>query len=199
MNLAEGRQAVIDRGFDYLDPSRLTMMLNTAKDTFEDMWEWPWLQTTLIGPTPISFDDLKLILTVKVAGTHNELLSLDVRQVNIGFSDLTTPGTPEYWWVEGADVMHAYPGDGAVLEVRYIRESLTLAVPEDVPLIPRRYHSLWIDLAVCEAYKDSDNFAAAQALRADVGLRMVDVIARYETRNRQHSPFMTVRSFSEDD
>jgi hypothetical protein len=28
---------------------------------------------------------------------------------------------------------------------------------------------------------------------------MQDVIGRYETRNRQHSPFMTVRAHSEDE
>jgi hypothetical protein len=71
--------------------------------------------------------------------------------------------------------------------------------PDDTPLIPARYHGLWIDLAVCEAYKDSDNFPGAQALRGDVTLRMQDIITRYETRNRQHSPFVTVRGYSEDE
>lgn len=199
MNLAEAQQAVIDRGFDYLDSGRLKLMLNTAKDEFEDMWEWPWLQAIYTGSTPIAFDDLKLILTVTATATQRELLGLDLRQVGIGYSDLANPGTPEYWWMEGADRMHAYPGDGATLTVHYVRESLALVAPDDVPLIPQRYHGLWIDLAVCEAYKDSDNFMASQALRGDVTMRMQDVIARYETRNRQHSPFITARGYSEDE
>jgi molybdopterin-guanine dinucleotide biosynthesis protein len=114
-------------------------------------------------------------------------------------SNLTQAGTPEYWWLEGDDTLHAWPGDGASLTVFYTADSPALAAPTDTPLIPARYHPLWIDYAVVEAYKDSDNFAAAQALRSDIAYRLQDVIARYETRNRQHSSFMTVRDFHEDD
>lgn len=199
MNLDQGREAVRDRGFDYLSPGRLDLMLNTAKDAFEDWWDWPWLQAIMTGPTPLLVADLKLVLMVKVAGTNDELLGLDVRQAALGASGLAVAGTPEYWWIEGAGTVHAYPGDGAVLDLRYVMESPPLVDPADTPLIPARYHGMWVDLAVCEAYKDSDNFPAAQALRGDVAMRMQDVVTRYETRNRQHSPFVTVRGFSEDD
>lgn len=198
MNLIEGQQALVDRGFDYLTPARLTLMLNAGKDEFEDVWEWPWLQKATTGPTPLVISDLKLVQLVKSAG-HDELLGLDVRQAGLGLTDLAIAGTPEWWWIEGDQKMHAYPGDGATLDVIYIADSPELVLPDDTPLIPARYHPLWIDFAVCEAYKDSDNFPAAQALRADVMTRMQDVIGRYETRNRQHSPFITMRGLSEDD
>jgi hypothetical protein len=199
VNLAEAQQAVLDRGFDYLDPSRTALMLNTAKDTFEDVWEWPWLVKSITGPTPLTIDDLKLITTVKLYGTQGELLGLDARQALQGNTDPSLPGSPMYWWMQGDVVLNAWPGSGAVVTVLYIADSPPLSLPTDTPLIPARYHGLWIDYAVCEAYKDSDNFPAAQALRADIGFRMQDVITRYETRNRQHSPFMTQRSFAEDD
>jgi hypothetical protein len=199
VNLDQGREAVKDRGFDYLSSSRLDLMLNTAKDEFEDWWQWPWLEVQSTGPTPLLVPDLKLVLMVKNPSTHDELLGLDLRQANLGVTDLRAAGTPEYWWIEGDQTMHVYPGDGAVIDLNYVADSPPLVDATDTPLIPARYHNLWIDLAVCEAYKDSDNFPAARELRGDVGIRLQDVITRYETRNRQHSPFVTVRGFSEDD
>lgn len=199
MNLAAAQQALLARGFDYLDPSRATLMLNTGKDTFEDIYEWPWLQATITAPTPLVLDDLKLVMSVTDPATTDELYGLDLRQAAMNSTNLAAPGTPEYWWIEGDDTLHAWPGDGTPLTVVYIVDSPELVLPEDTPLIPRRYHGMWIDYAVCEAYKDSDNFPGAQALRQDLTLRMQDVITRYETRNRQHSPFMTVRTSNEDD
>lgn len=195
MNLAQGQQAVMDRGFDYLSAPRLTLMLNNAKDTFEDYYAWPWLFDSFVDlGTPLEIVNLKLMLSVKLANTQMELLGLSVQQALQDGTDLTLPGTPSYWWLEGAGRLHVWPGDGAHVSGVYIRDSDPLVEPTDEPLIPERYHPLWIDLAVVDAYKDSDNFSAAQLLRADINARMQDVIARYETRNRQHSPFMTHRA-----
>jgi hypothetical protein len=197
MDVAAATTAVEQRGFDYLPATRVLLMLNTAKDVFEDIWEWPWLQVLVTGPTPLEIADLKLVLSVRAG--NEELLGLDIRQVTQGISPINEPGAPEYWWIEGDHVVHAWPGDGAEITVLHPIDSPELVAPTDTPLIPSRYHSLWLDLAICEAYKDSDNFAGAQALRADVMTRMQDVIMRYETRNRQHSPMMSVRSNNGDD
>ena len=197
MNLNQGRSALMLRGFDYLSTPQLDLMLNTGKDEFEDTWEWPWLWTPFGGPTPLALDRFKLMITCYGGGL--ELLGLDLRQVAQDGSDLALAGTPRYWWLNGTGELHAWPGDGADVAGVMVAESPPLVDPDDTPLIPARYHGLWIDFAVVEAYKDSDNYAAAQALRADIGLRMQDVIARYETRNRQHSPFMAMRNFHEDD
>lgn len=197
MNLSDAQGAVLARGFDYLASDRLTLMLNTAKDEFEDLYEWPWLWTPLAGTTPLTIANFKLMLTVNSGGL--ELLGLDPRQVAQDGTDLGQAGTPAYWWLEGANVLHVWPGDGSPVAGAYLADSPPLANPTDTPLIPARYHGLWVDYAVCEAYKDSDNFVAAQALRADIGLRMLDVIGRYEVRNRQHSLLMSLRGFNGDD
>lgn len=197
MNLSEGQAALLGRGFDYLAPSQTTLMLNVAKDTFEDAYEWPWLWLPFSGPTPLTIANLKLVLTVNSRGS--ELLGLDVRQVAQNGTDLTQKGTPNYWWIEGTDKLHAWPGDGATLNGICLQDSPPLSLPGDTPLIPSRYHGLWIDFAVVEAYKDSDNYAAAQALRADIYARMPDIIGRYEVRNRQHSMLVSQRLLSEDE
>lgn len=197
MNVDQATVAVQQRGFDYLSAERVLLMLNAGKNAFEDVYEWPWLQASETGPTPLLIADLKLVLSVRQG--DRELLGLTLQQVKLGETNLQEAGTPEYWWLSGDDTMHAWPGEGAVLTVDYVGDSPELVAPADTPLIPVRYHSMWIDYAVVEAYKDSDNFAGAQALRADVNYRMQDVITRYETRNRQHSPFMTVRTTHGDD
>ena len=197
MNLAQGEQALRDRGFDYLRSDQAWLMLNAGKDEFEDQYEWPWLWTPFSGQTPLTLIDFKLMITVASGG--GELLGLDLRQVAQDGTDLTLKGTPAYWWMNGANELHAWPGDGATVNGVMIADTPPLTAPTDEPLIPARYHGLWVDYAVVEAYKDSDNFPAAQSLRADIGLRMQDVIARYETRNRQHSPFATVRYPADDD
>jgi hypothetical protein len=197
MSLDEATQAVMDRGFDYLSSARIRMMLNAAKDEFEDVYEWPWLQTAVTAPTPLTLADLKLVLTVRQG--NNELLGLTLRQAAQGLTDLAQGGAADYWWIEGDDILHLYPGDGGTATIVYVRDSPQLVAGTDLPLIPPRYQSLWIDYAVVEAYKDSDNYSGAQALRGDIALRMQDVITRYETRNRQHSPFASVRGYSEDE
>jgi hypothetical protein len=199
VNLEEARIAVEQRGFDYLSAPRIYVMLNAAKDTFEDVYDWPWLHGLTAGATPLTIPDLKLMRMVKTTTANDELLGLDARQAAMSMTNLAQAGTPEYWWLEGDQKLHVWPGDGAGVNVYYTRDSPALVLPADTPLIPARYHPLWIDYAVVEAYKDSDNYAAAQALRADIGYRLQDVIGRYETRNRQHSSFMTVRDFHEDD
>jgi hypothetical protein len=197
VTLAEAQAALLARGFDYLVPAQTTLMLNVAKDTFEDVYEWPWLWLPFSGPTPLTVPNLKLVLTVQGNGT--ELLGLDIRQVAQDGSDLTQAGTPGYWWIEGTNKLHAWPGDGAVLSGVCLQDSPALSLPTDTPLIPSRYHGLWIDFAVVEAYKDSDNYAAAQALRADIYGRLPDIIGRYEVRNRQHSMLIGQRLLSEDE
>jgi hypothetical protein len=93
-------------------------MLNVGKDTFEDAYEWPWLWTPFAGPTPLTVPNLKLVLTVQ--GGRVELMGLDIRQVAQDGTDLTQTGTPLYWWIEGTDKLHAWPGDGATCERRLL-------------------------------------------------------------------------------
>jgi hypothetical protein len=180
VNLEEARIAVEQRGFDYLSAPRIYVMLNAAKDTFEDVYDWPWLHGLTAGATPLTIPDLKLMRMVKTTTANDELLGLDARQAAMSMTNLAQAGTPEYWWLEGDQKLHVWPGDGAGVNVYYTRDSPALVLPADTPLIPARYHPLWIDYA-------------------DIGYRLQDVIGRYETRNRQHSSFMTVRDFHEDD
>ena len=202
MSLGDAQSELAARGFDYLTASRMTIMLNDAKNTFEDTWEFPWLYGIASGPAPLDVSDLKYVLTVKTA-SDDELLGTDLRILAQDSTDLSLPGTPERWYltddVGDRTTLRTWPTSDAALTVVYIRASPELSDVSDGPLIPARYHPIWIDLAVIQAYQDSDNFAGAQALRADVNQRLQDVIERYETRNRQHAEIIAIRNWSEDD
>lgn len=209
MTLQDGQNELAGRGFDYLSPSRMTIMLNDAKNAFEDVWEFPWLQRLISAQVPVALTDLKYVVTVKTSNSYcvpcdnNELLPIDVRQLAQGSTNLSQAGPPAYWYlIGGVDdeaTMYAWPVSDTTLQIFYIAQSPELVDPTDRPIIPPRYRSIWIDLAVIQAYQDSDNFQAAQALQADVNTRLNAVIERYETVNRQMGSFIGQRGFSEDD
>lgn len=206
MNLGEARSALMDRGFEYLTTGSLDLMLNRARNDFEDHWPWPWLRSYLLGVTaPIDLPDFKYMLSVSLPG-QGELLGLEDSDIaRIDTASTPTSSLPEYWYLaqtstspEGV-TLTTWPDMGAALNVIYVRQTNELTTPTQTPEIPARYHSVWIDYAVVQGYKDRDNFPAAQALAADVEARMQRLIERYETRNRQHSRMMAIRFASEDD
>lgn len=202
LTLATAQTELAARGFDYLPLSRMTIMLNDAKNLLEDTWEYPWLLATVTGPAPLTITNLKYVLSVKTA-LGGELMGIDIRQLAQGNTDLAQAGEPAYWYLD-ADVnadstLKTWPVSGIDLTVAFVVQSPELSAPGDFPMIPARYHSLWLDFAVVQAYQDSDNFIGAQSLQADCNARVHALIERYETRNRQHAGFIAQRYLSEDD
>jgi len=209
VNLGTARSALMDRGFDYLTQGQQDLMLNRARNDFEDYWPWPWLRSYLRGtPTPVDIPDLKYVVSVaNPSDAGGELLGLEDSDVNRLDADAVAIGSgwPRYWFLvpqpapaEGV-TLNVWPSSGDVLNVIYVHLTPELLNPDDTPEIPARYHSIWIDYAVIQGYKDRDNFPAAQALQADCDIRMQRLVERYETRNRQHSRLGVMRFPSEDD
>jgi hypothetical protein len=197
VNLGEARTELGDRGFDYLSPGRMNIMLNRGVVDFEDYWSWPWLRKTATGAAPLTISDLKYVLNVRDA-TGVTLPSVDPSDIY----DTDTAGTPRFWYFDdssGAGVIAVSPTGSATLTVRYVKESSTLSSDGDTPSIPSRYHLLWIDLAVIRAYQDSDNFAAANALKQDAYAELQELVERYETRDRSGHQQMAELAFNEDD
>jgi hypothetical protein len=196
MNLGQAQQELADRGFDYLAAPRMTTMLNRAVADFGDFYPWPWLRKTATGPAPLTITDLKYVLKV-FDQSGNEMFGMgDSEDL-----DVTQTGTPDTWWIDdtsGSTVLTAYPVGTVTFSVRYVAEAPLLSASSDTPLIPARYHPLWVDLAVIRAYQDSDNFAAANALRQDTELALQRLVERYETRNRMNSQSILIRAGSED-
>jgi hypothetical protein len=170
VNLSEAQAELDGRGFDYLPEGRKTQMLNRARNDFEDFWLWPWLVATKTGAAPLTISDVKYVLLVKDAASHRELLGVTASDLGQDDTDVAAAGTPTSWWIDdsaGDEVLNVWPVAPATLSVRYVRESPELSNGTDTPLIPARYHPLWIDLAVVRALQDSDNFPSSQMLRTD--------------------------------
>ena len=199
MNLAQARSALASRGFNYLSAGEMDLMLNRGRNDFEDYWPWPWLDATQTGPAPLDIADLKHVRKVTNSAGAG-LWGLEADHVDMAAA--ATIGAAPYWYLQDIAAEHVnvclLPATGEIITVDYTRQSPELADVDATPLIPVRYHSMWIDWSVVQAYKDSDNFAAAQALQGDINARMQLIVERYETRNRMHSPFMTAYVFSED-
>jgi hypothetical protein len=156
--LSDARTELAGRGFDYLETTRMDIMLNRAVVDFEDFYPWPWLRKTVTGALPLTITDLKFVLKVYDSNA-TELFGMSTRGPS------TAPRPAPRRLVDrrhgGSPVLTAYPVGAATVTVRYVAESSSLVNPTDSPKIPSRYHAIWIDQAVVYAYEDSDNFAAA--------------------------------------
>lgn len=198
MDLTTARTRLAGRGFDYLTTDQLDEALNTAKNNFEDAYPWPWLEDTTTGTAPLTIADLKQILYV-VDTTHDCPLSgNDSRTLAEWDPGFTATGDPQYWWLDGLTTLKVWPLSTAQLEVRYVKESPELADGSDEPLIPDRYCAIWLDLAVAETLKITNNYAASTSQLQAANLRLAQLIDRYSDRNLMNGDFQTIYGNSED-
>ena len=103
VNVSQATAEVQARGFDYLPPERILLMLNDAKNNLEDQWAWPWLEQTVTGPAPLAVPGLKYVLYVRDTDHDLELLGVDVRQV-AEHGTISQTGAPGWWWLDGPPV-----------------------------------------------------------------------------------------------
>jgi hypothetical protein len=194
VNLGQARSRLSNRGFQYLDPQTLNDMLNNAKNALEDEWPWPWLITTQTGTAPLIISDLRYVISVQDQNGR-DLCFIDERHV-----DLTQTGLADSWWLDGVETLRVSPADAASeLTVRYARFTPDLTNDSDTPLIPARYHPVWVDYAAVEAYKDQPNYNTANALLAEIrSRRLPAMIEAYEWRNRTVTPTYIIEAVGED-
>jgi hypothetical protein len=201
VNLTQAIAELKARGFDYLSDARATIMLNNGKNALEDEWEWPWLEaTTVTGTAPLTISDLRSVLYVADTTTGNSLIGVDARDVNDIDTNLTTAGTPLMWWLDGTSTLRTYPtSTTAQISARYLRYSSELSAGSDTPAIPVRYHPIWVQYGVVEAYLDDDRFNEAGALLNFIRTnRLPQLIDVFESRNRQGPQVQVLSHGSED-
>lgn len=199
MDLTTARVRLAGRGFDYLTTDQIDEALNTAKNSIEDAYPWPWLDATATGTAPLTITDLKQILYVVDATTDRRLFGMDVRSIAEQNASLDQQGDPMFWWIDGLTTLRSWPISSHTLNVRYRKFSPDLAIGgTETPLIPVRYHPVWIDMAVVEALKVTHNLVAAQTMLLDVNRRLEQMVAHFADRNLQNPDFMDYTFDSED-
>lgn len=172
MNFATLQTELSDRGFAYLSAARLGQYINVAYHELCDLEEWPFLETTASGAAPLTISDLRTVLSVYDSAGNINLTARERRALVDDYRDLTTTGSPRFFYVDGS-ALSTYPV-GGTLAVRYIKVPVDLT-GTDIPLVPSRFHYVIVDIAARRAYIDSDAFDKAQGVQAEVD-RMVAVM-----------------------
>jgi hypothetical protein len=161
----EMRAELVARGFAYLDTTRLNRFINEAYMELCELEAWPFVEKTSSSAAPITFTDMRQVLSV--TDTINlTMLGPSDRRTLAMTGDLTTAGTPAWWYFEG-DVMKVYPVATNTLSVRYLYVPALLSADADFPVVPDRFVYMILDGAAIKAYKDSDNFQNAASLRQE--------------------------------
>lgn len=165
MNLEALRTEFLARGFDYLSSTRADNYLNDAYllDICEEE-DWPFLEATEEGTAPLTIADLRTVEYVVNTTQTTKLTPMKEARLTDEFSpDLTTPGTPNLYYITAGTTVNVYPVSTTdEISVRYWKVPTRLS-GTSTPLLPERFHSLIVDGAVARAYEDSDDYELAQA------------------------------------
>lgn len=167
MTRAEIVQECIDRGYDYVQTTRIGTFVDRSLRTIGSKRDWPFLEDDFSGTAPLTISDLRKILSVEDVTNSQELRGADRRWLVANFPGFADSGTPSFWYLED-NTLKLYPVDEAVeVAGRYIKRHPKLADGEE-PLIPEEWQYLAVDLAVSHCLKDDDEREEAQALKNDV-------------------------------
>jgi hypothetical protein len=101
------------------------------------------------------------------------------------FGDLTTTGTPMFYYVTSG-VVNVYPANTTdSLSVRYYKIQTDLSASSDVPLIPDRFRAAIVEYAAAKAYMDSDNPQMVAECRA-AGDRIIERMRESQIDHQQY-------------
>lgn len=148
------------RGFDYLSATRAGYFLNRSYWEICEEANWPFLGASTTGTAPLTIATLRTVESVIDTTARVKLRPLDVRAITDENVDLTTTGTPLYYYVRNS-IISVFPANTTdTLSVRYWQAPAELT-GTDASLIPARFRQLIVDGAVAYAYMDTDDFDAA--------------------------------------
>lgn len=171
MDFAELVTEVGNRGFNDLvrdQEARVKRWINDAHREICDLADWPFLGGTKEGTAPLTIEDLGHVLSISNLTSEATLIPVDRRQAVEWDPALDDTGAAEFWYRDGEETVAVYPLDSSsTFRVRYAKAVADLAEDKDEPLPPAPYHNLIVDGACVRAYRDRDNFAAAQFVRQE--------------------------------
>jgi hypothetical protein len=195
MNFADLKTEFSARGTDYLEEdaesvARAERWLNQAYREILNFQPWPFLQTSVTGDEGAGFVDVPDLRRVRfvvdlsngpASGRPLQRVAMD--DLAAEGEDFSATGTPQHYYVDGGTVVRAHPAGGTI-RVYYIRRAPALS-GTDEPLFSDEYHDLIVDRAMIKAYKDSDNFEAAAALRQEFNVGLSAMVEDYQRDSRE--------------
>ena len=200
MDFSTLRQRVADRGFDYLSQTKRGELINQGYHWLCEQHAWPFLRTTTTGTAPLSISDLRHVLYVVDSTNDQELYGEDERTIRDNDPDLAQTGNPQAWYLTSGPTLNVWPPNtSSSLTVVYLEVPTDLSSDSDTPVIPTRYHPHIVDAAVVEAYRDSDNAEAAEALLASLYVKVGHMVNTLMTPNYQNpDTLVTTAGYSTD-
>lgn len=170
MTFTELQTEFFARGFNDLNDAgaglvRAKAWINDAYQELCDLHLWPFLETTSTGASPLTISDLGRVITVYDSTNDYVLVYKDRHDLYTGDPALDDTGNPSYWYTDNLTIVRTYPATSVSLAVRYYKIPATLSSGGDTPVIPARFNDLIVDGAAVRAYKNKDNFEAAQFVR----------------------------------
>lgn len=124
---------------------------------------WPFREATEVGAAPFTINDLGPVATVIDTTRSVKLHPKDRRTLADAYPDLTTAGSPSYYYFENG-VIRTYPA-GGTLRVRYWSVPNDLVDDDDLPIVPPGYRELIVFGALWRAHMWSQNFEEATAFK----------------------------------
>lgn len=177
MTFSELQTAVFRRGFEDENDggagvTEVKRWLNAAYKEVARAERWPFLAATATGAAPLTISDLGAVESVRDTGQNSvQLAWRDRRSLTHDYSDLTTTGSPRYWYIDNG-VIRTWPV-GGTLSVLYYKAPADLSASGDTPLIPTDYQEIIVTGAVKKAHMARQNYEAAGAEQAEYD-RMLD-------------------------
>lgn len=179
MQFSELQTAVFRRGFEDLNDGSagvtdVKRWLNNTYQEICDTERWPFLRATATGAAPLTITDLGTVESVADTGQNSISLAWrDRRDLAGAYSDLTTTGSPRWFYIDNG-VVRTWPV-GGTLSVVYYKVPAELSANGDTPLIPTRFHWAIVTGAVKKAHMSRSNYEAAGAEQAEYD-RVLDLM-----------------------
>lgn len=132
--------------------------------------DWPFLEDTEEGVAPLKVTDLRSISEVIDSTQERKLLPMDRRTITDTYGAiLTTPGTPAFYYLSTGLTVNVFPANTTdTLAVDYYKVPAELAKDTDEPLLPERWHYLLVTAAEIPAYRERNNYEAANNSRTEL-------------------------------
>lgn len=171
MTFSELRTALFRRGFEDLNDAGAGLVeakrhVNAAYGEVCSEERWPFLLTTATGAAPLTITDIGSVESVRDTGQNSVRLAWrDRRDLTSSYGDLTTTGSPRWFYIENG-VIRTWPV-GGTLSVLYYKTPAELSADGDTPLVPSRFQDVIVVGAARKAHAARSNYEAAANEQAE--------------------------------
>lgn len=167
------------RGFAHISDARVGRWVNAAVWELHGMLDWPFLEKSVTGTAPLTVSDLGTVELVTDETNDLPLQHCPWRTLKERHGDLSESGNPEWFyiaWPSGTPAIATYPVSSSVtIGVQYWRATPSLS-GSNTPAAPERFHDIYVDIAVRNAYPDSDNNNEAAKLQGKITGRISQMV-----------------------